>query len=152
MYLIIRKNQFMIEGNHKIQTFLRSPRQKVRGAKLSTPPNSTFYAAKKIKISFKSEGFLRNVLRDFWFFHWFTYFDILKNALPIIVKSVWWSFKNQRSEMYIFFVFPSWSSGYMPFSPYPNVSGGKLAQKMGHFWFLKKIQNLSKRFAKIHHF
>ena len=28
-----RMNQFMIEGNHKIQTFLRSPRQKVRGAK-----------------------------------------------------------------------------------------------------------------------
>ena len=85
-------------------------------------------------------------------FHWFTYFDILKNALPIILKSVWWSFKNQRSEMYIFFVFPCWSSGYMPFWPYPSVSGGKLAQKMGHFWFLKKIKNLSKHFAKIHHF
>ena len=55
----------MIEGDQKIQTLLRSPRHKVRGAKLSTPPNSTFYAAKKIKISFKSDGFLQNVLRDF---------------------------------------------------------------------------------------
>ena len=86
------------------------------------------------------------------FFHWFTYFDILKNALPIILKSVWWSFKNQRSEMYIFFVFPCWSSGYMPFWPYPSVSGGKLAQKIGRFGLLKKIKNLSKCFAKIHHF
>ena len=59
------KNQFMIEGNHEIKTLSRSPRQKVRGAKLSTPPNSTFYEAKKIKISFKSEGFLQNVLKDF---------------------------------------------------------------------------------------
>ena len=91
----------------------------------------------------------QSVLIDF---HWFTYFDILKNALPIILKSVWWSFKNQRSEMYIFFVFPCWSSGYMPFWPYPSVSGGKLAQKMGRFGFLKKIKNLSKCFAKIHHF
>jgi hypothetical protein len=145
-------SSFMIEGDQKIQTLLRGPRQKVRGAKWSNPPNSTFYAAKKIKISFKSEGFLRNVLRDFWFFQWFTYFEILKNALPIILKSVWWIFKNQKSEMYIFFVFPCWSSGYMPFGPYPSVSGGKLAQKMGHFWFLKTIKNLSKRFAKIHHF
>ena len=31
--VMIRKNQFMIEGNHKIQTLSRSPRQKVRGAK-----------------------------------------------------------------------------------------------------------------------
>jgi hypothetical protein len=85
-------------------------------------------------------------------FHWFTYSDILKNALPIILKSVWWSFKNQKSEMYIFLVFPCWSSWTIPFLPYPSVSGGKLAPKNGHFWFLKKIKNLSKRFAKIHHF
>ena len=76
-------------------------------------------------------------------FHWFTYSDILKNALPIILKSVWWSFKNQKSEMYIFLVFPCWSSWHMRFLPYPSVSGGKLAQKMSRFWFLRKFKNLS---------
>ncbi len=65
---MIRKNQFMIKGDQKIQTFSRSPRQIVRGAKWSTPPNSTFYAANKMKIIFKSDGFLQNVLRDFWVF------------------------------------------------------------------------------------
>ena len=85
-------------------------------------------------------------------FHFFTYFDVLKNALPIILKSVWWIFKNKKSEMYIFLVCPCWSSGPMTFWPYPSVSGSKLAQKMGRFWFLKKIKNLSKCFAKIHHF
>ena len=56
---------------------------------------------------------------------------------------MWWIFKNQKSEVYIFFVFPCWSSGTMTFWPHPSVSGGKLAQKMGRFWFLKKIKNLS---------
>ena len=76
-------------------------------------------------------------------FQWFTYFDILKYAPPIIQKSVWWSFKNQKSEMYILFVYPCWSSWHMTFWPYPNVSGGKLGQKMDCFWFFEKLRNLS---------
>jgi hypothetical protein len=32
--------------------------------------------------------------------------------------------------------------------PYPSVSGGKLAQKMGCFWFLKKNQKSLKTFCK----
>jgi hypothetical protein len=72
-------------------------------------------------------------------FHWFTYFDILKNAPPIISKSVWWSFKNQKSEMYIFLVFPCWSSGCMPFWPYSSVSGGiNWPRKWAVFDFWKK--------------
>ena len=65
--MIFFKNQIMIEGNHKIQTLSRSPRQKVRGGKWLARTQKTFYAAKKMKINFKSDGFLQNVLRDFWF-------------------------------------------------------------------------------------
>ena len=64
---MIRKNQILVERNHKIQTLSRSPRQKVRGGKWSNRTQKTFYAAKKMTINFKSDSFLRNVLRDFWF-------------------------------------------------------------------------------------
>ena len=67
-FLIFFKNQIRIEGNHKIQTLSRRPRQKVGGGKWSAWTQKTFYAAKKMKIIFKSDGFLQNVLRDFWFF------------------------------------------------------------------------------------
>ena len=50
---------------------------------------------------------------------------------------MWWSFKNQKTEMYIFFVYPSWSLWHMTFWPYPSVTGGKLCQKMDRFGFLK---------------
>jgi hypothetical protein len=63
---MIRKNQILIESNQKIQTLSRSPRQKVGGGKWSARTQKTFYAAKKMKIIFKSDGFLQNVLRDFW--------------------------------------------------------------------------------------
>ena len=58
----------MIEGDHEIKTLSRSPRQKVRGGKWSARTWQIFYAAKKIQIIFKSDGFLQNILRDFWFF------------------------------------------------------------------------------------
>ena len=65
---MIRKNQFMIESNQKIQTLSRGPRQKVRGGKWSARTQNFFYAAKNMKIIFKSNGLLQKVLRDFWFF------------------------------------------------------------------------------------
>ena len=65
---MIRKNQILIERNHNIKTLLRSPQQKVRGGKWSARTQEIFYAAKKMKIIFKSDGFLQNVLRDFWIF------------------------------------------------------------------------------------
>ena len=65
---MIRKNQILVERNHEIQTLSRGPRQKVRGGKWSARTQKNFYAAKNMKIIFKSNGFLQNVLRDFWFF------------------------------------------------------------------------------------
>ena len=124
--VMIRKNAIMIESDHKIKTLFASPRQKVGSGKWLARTHETFYAAKNWKIIFFIHGFLQISLRDLWFFHYFTHFDILKNAVPIIEKSVWWSFKNQKSEMYIFFIFPCSSSCYMTFFQYSNVSGGKL--------------------------
>ena len=146
---MIRKNEIMIGSDHKSETLFWSPRQKVGGGKWRSRTHKTFYAAQNLKFCFFIHGFLQISLRDFWFFHYFTHFDILKNAVPIIEKSVWWSFKNKKSEMYIFFIFPCPLSWYMTFFQCPNVSGGKLAKKMGRFWFLEKIKNLSKGFAKI---
>ena len=65
---MIRKNQILVERNHEIQTLSRGPRQKVRGGKWSARTQKNCYAAKNMKIIFKSDGFLQNVLRDFWFF------------------------------------------------------------------------------------
>ena len=56
----------MIESHHKIENLSGSPRQKVGGRKLCARTHKFFYAAKNKKISFKSYGFLQNVLRDFW--------------------------------------------------------------------------------------
>jgi len=58
----------MIESDHKIETLLESPRQKVGGQNLWARTHKSFYAAKNEKIIFKSHGFLQNMLRDFLFF------------------------------------------------------------------------------------
>ena len=123
----IFQNQIMIESDHKSWTLFRSPRQKVGGPNWWARTDEHFYAAQNLKIIFKSYAFLQNRLRDFRFFQYFTHFALLKNALPIIKKSVWWIFKNKKSEMYIFFVFPCRSSWNMTFFPYPKLSGCKLA-------------------------
>ena len=65
---IIRKIQFMIKSNHKIDTLYGNPTQKVWGLKWCARTNLLFYTAKKKKIILKSYEFLQNVSRDFWFF------------------------------------------------------------------------------------
>ena len=55
-----------------------------------------FLRGPKFKNQFKSYAFLQNSLRDFWIFIFSHILKFLKNALPIIKKSVWWSFKNKK--------------------------------------------------------
>ena len=123
----ISQNQIMIESDHKSWTLFRRPRQKVGGGKWWARTQKTFYAAQNLKIIFKSYAFLQNSLRDFWIFIFSHILKFLKNALPIIKKSVWWIFKNKKSEMYIFFFFPGRSSWNMTFFPDPKLYVGKLA-------------------------
>ena len=145
---MIRKNAIMIESDHKIKTLFGSPRQKVGGGKWRARTHKTFYAAQNLKIIFFTHGFLQNSLRDFLFFHYFTHFDILKNALPIIEKSVCWRFKNQKSDMYILLVFPCPSSWYMTFFPISIRVWRQIGVENGPFLIFEKNQKSLKTFCK----
>ena len=50
----------------------------------------------------------------------------LKISQYVFHKSVWQSFQKKSSEMYIFFLFPCWSSWDIFCLQYPSVSAGKL--------------------------
>ena len=67
---------WMIESDHKIETLLGSPWQKVGDRKWWAWTHKCFYIAKNEKILFKSHGFLQNMLRDFCFF----FYQKLKTA------------------------------------------------------------------------
>ena len=123
----ISQSQIMIESDHKSWTLFLSPRQKVGGGKWWARTQKTFYAAQNLKIIFKSNAFLQNSLRDFRIFQYFTHFEFLKNALPIIKKKCVMNFQKSKIWDVHFFVFPCQSSWYMTFFPYPKLSGGKLA-------------------------
>ena len=115
-----QKNLIMIESDHKNSTLFLSPRQKVGGGKWWAQTQKTFYAAQNLKIIFKSYAFLQNSLRDFWIFINLHVLNFWKMLFRSLKKSVWWIFKNKKSEMYTFFVIPGRSSWNMTFFPYPT--------------------------------
>ena len=76
----------------------------------------------------------------------------LKISQHVSQISLWWISKNQKSEIYICFVFSCWSSWDDFDLPYLTVSGGKIAQKMGNFLIFPNFmifENLSTYFANI---
>ena len=67
-------------------------------------------------------------------------------------KSLWWSFQNQKSQMYIFFNFPCWSSRDIFCFAFSTLFGGKLTLKMGNFHICNTFmifENLSVCFPQI---
>ena len=86
----------------RFEPFSEAPNKKLEMKNDGLEPTKLFTCSKIYKIISKRYGFLQNNLRDFLFLHYFPYFDISENALPIIETSVGWSVKNNKSEMYIF--------------------------------------------------
>ena len=84
-------------------------------------------------------------------FHWFTYFDILKYALPIILKSVWLSFKNKKIwDVHFFPFFHACHHGIWLLDP---IQVYLLVKWVREWTFLisgKKHKHISKSFEKIH--
>ena len=123
----------MIEGDHEIKTLSRSPHQKVRGGKWSAQTWNVFNAANKIQISFKSDGFLQNILRDFWFFSKIQngqfsgaiYHQIHLYRVKKAYKPWWpaWNKKKCTSQIFDFWNFIThflkWSEEH--FSKYQNM-------------------------------
>ena len=79
--------------------------------------------------------------------NWHRKWAVLKISHYIWQKSLWWSFQNQKSEMYIFFIFPCRSSWDMSFLLHPTVYDGKMAEKVLNFHMFIFFENLSLHFA-----
>ena len=76
----------------------------------------------------------------------------LKISQHVSQISLWWISKNQKSEIYICFVFSCWSSWEDFDLPYLTFSGWKMATKMGYFLIFRNLmifENLSTCFANI---
>ena len=70
---------------------------------------------------------LENWPRKWAIFLFFIISWFLKIYQHVLQISLWWIFKNKKSEMYICFVFSCWSSWDDFDLPYVTVSGGKMA-------------------------
>ena len=150
--VIDKKNQFMVEGNHKIETLSESPRKKLGGLNGCARTDLDFYAAKNWKIIFKTHGFLQNVLRDFWPFskiknspfsrpiYHQTVLDTEKKSYSTTIGTE--KRKKCTSQIFYFWKFIThffwWSEEHF--------------SKTQNLWNKEKFRNLSNCFAKMHNF
>ena len=86
---------WMIKSDHKIETLLGSPQQKVWGPKWWARTHKTFYAARNVKIIYKNCGFFQNILRDFLFIQ-ISKTDHLEWSKAIIKLKPFWEAPDKK--------------------------------------------------------